>query len=503
MSMKLPQYPESYWLESEQLPQFSKLDKDIEADVTIVGAGLTGITAAYLLSKRGMRVAVIEAGKILTGTTGHTTAKITAQHHLIYDEMIAHFGEEKARLYYEANISAIQFIEKTVQQLAIDCDYKKESAIVYTCSVDYIKQLENELKAYKKLGIAGELVDQTNLPFQTRAALVMNNQAQFNPVKYARALLHEAVKNGVNFYEETTATSIDQPTTVVTKDKHKVSSKYIISSSHYPFHDGGEFFFTRMYAERAYVLALKMKQPYFGGMYINAEQPTRSLRSAQVNGEELVLLSGENHKTGQGICTIKHYEALQQFAKEKLDVVDIRYRWSAQDLTTLDKLPFIGHMGMGSSNVFVATGFKKWGMTTATLAALLIEELILEQTSPYTKLFSPDRFYADPSIKTFIQVNANVAKELITGKLTIPNKFAEQLEKDEGSAVALNGKRAGAYRDKKGVLHIVDTTCTHLGCEVEWNHGERTWDCPCHGSRFSYEGEVLEGPANKPLKRIE
>jgi glycine/D-amino acid oxidase-like deaminating enzyme/nitrite reductase/ring-hydroxylating ferredoxin subunit len=502
--MDLPQFPESYWLTSASIPSYPKLSTDIEVDVAIVGAGISGITAAYLLSKQGMKVALIEAGLMLTGTTGHTTAKITAQHDLIYDEFLAHFGEEQTKHYYEANLEAMQFIKQLVQEHDISCNYEEQDAYIYTTSTDTVSKLAGEFAAYEKLGIPGAYLEKIPLQLPTKAAIVMKNQAQFNPVPYLVRLAELVVEQGGQIYEHTTAVKLDDgtPAVVITGEGNTITCKFAVSCSHFPFHDRLGFYFARMYAERSYVLAVKTEKEYPGGMYINADAPKRSLRSVTVGGEKLVIIGGEGHKTGQGICTIDQYEALRTFGEEQFGIKEIRYRWSAQDLITLDKLPFIGQASAATPHLLVATGYKKWGMTTGTAAALLIEKLVTEQDSPYQELFSPARFPVDPSLKSVIMQNLDVAKHLISGKLEMVHTKPEELGNDDGAVVRVNGKRAGAYRDKQGQLHLVDTTCTHMGCEVEWNDGERTWDCPCHGSRFSYEGEVLEGPAKKPLTKL-
>ncbi|CAG7640347.1 Cytochrome b6-f complex iron-sulfur subunit [Paenibacillus solanacearum] len=501
----LPQFPESLWLAASPIPSFPKLTRDIRVDAAVVGAGISGITTAYLLSQRGLRVALIEAGTVLSGTTGHTTAKITAQHDLVYDEFISHFGKEQARLYYEANHEALQFIKKTVAEQRIACDFTEEDAYVYTDADDYVKKIASEYAAYEALGIPGAYADRTPLPFPTKAAVVMKQQARFNPVPYLTHLLRQATEQyGCQVYEHSTAVNLEKgsPATVITQEGQRVTCDFVVLSTHFPFADGGGFYFAKLHASRSYVLAAKAAQAWPGGMYICAEEPKRSLRSATVNGEALLLIGGESHKTGQGLCTFRHYEALQQFGEEQLGITDIRYRWSAQDLVTLDKLPYIGPITSDALNVFVATGYKKWGMTTGTAAALLIDKLVAGGESPYQELFHPSRFHADPSLKTLIVQNADVLDQFVSGKLEMIFKTPEELDRDEGSVVRVNGKRAGAYRDPEGTLHIVDTTCTHMGCEVEWNDGERTWDCPCHGSRFSYKGDVLEGPAKEPLAEL-
>jgi glycine/D-amino acid oxidase-like deaminating enzyme/nitrite reductase/ring-hydroxylating ferredoxin subunit len=503
-SDKIPQFPKTYWREIE-LPAFQKLTEDIAVDVAIVGAGITGITAAYLLSKEGLKVALLEAGSVLNGTTGHTTAKVTAQHGLVYDEFINHFGEEKARLYFESHMNAIQFVESNVTEKGIDCDFSKEDAYIYAVTDEYKEKLETEWEAYKRLEIDGALKDTIPFNIEVKAALMMKNQAQFHPLKYLKVLLDDAVNAGCMVFENTTATDIEdddlQPK-VVTKSGFKVTCNQVIIASHFPFYDLPGLYFARMYPERSYAIGIKTDKEYPGGMYISADSPTRSIRYTPINGEKLIIIGGENHKTGQGIDTIQHFEALEAFAEEVFGIKEYDYRWSAQDLVTLDKLPYIGPITSAREHILVATGFKKWGMTTGTVAGRLLADYVVNNENPYKELYSPSRFHADPDLKSIISTNVDVAKHLIKGKLEIIPGDPDDLTDGEGSAVMYNGKRAGAYKDENGKLYIVDTTCTHLGCECEWNHAEKTWDCPCHGSRYAYSGDVIEGPAKKALKLL-
>jgi glycine/D-amino acid oxidase-like deaminating enzyme/nitrite reductase/ring-hydroxylating ferredoxin subunit len=500
---KLPQVPEPYWRDFIDLPEFPRLDKDIHVDVVIVGGGITGITSAYLLANEGLKVAVLEAGKLLNGTTGHTTAKITAQHDLIYDEFIHNFGKSKARLYYEANAEALSFIKKTVDQHQINCDFSKQDAYIYATTDQYARKLEKEAKAYENLGIDGGLVDTIPFDIEIQNGLVMKNQAQFHPLKYLAHLIQIITEKGGLIFENTTGVNIEtgkQPT-VLTRDGLRVTGSHVLSCSHFPFYEGLGFYSTRMYADRSYVLAAKTKKAYPGGMYLSADQPSRSLRSATINGEEMVLIGGESHKTGQGKDTLEHYKALEDFGQQIFGLDNILYRWSAQDLITLDKIPYIGEITSSQPNILIATGYRKWGMSNGTAAALLFRDMILDKKNVYQNLYTPSRFYAHPSLKNFLVENADVAAHLIKGKLELPAKSAGDLSNGEGAVITVDGHRKGAYKDEEGQLYIVDTTCTHIGCEVEWNNGDRTWDCPCHGSRFSYTGEVVEGPAEKPLQR--
>ncbi|MEH7075570.1 FAD-dependent oxidoreductase [Neobacillus drentensis] len=501
-----PQFPKTYWREIE-LPTFQKLTEDISVDVAVVGAGITGITAAYLLSKEGKKVAIIEAGSVLNGTTGHTTAKLTAQHGLIYDEFINHFGKEKTRLYFESQMNALQFVEKMVTENGVDCDFSKEDAYMYATTDEYVDKLKTEWEAYKSLDIDGALKDTIPFNIPAKAALMMKNQAQYHPLKFLKSLLDDAVKAGCDVYEDTVADDIEDDNSnpkVVTKSGHRVTCKQVIIATHFPFYDIPGLYFARMYPDRSYAIGIKTDKEYPGGMYISADSPSRSIRYTPLNeeGKKLLIIGGENHKPGQGIDTLKHYEALEAFAEEVFGLKGYDYRWSAQDLVTLDKIPYIGPITAARENILVATGYKKWGMTTGISAGHLLTDYVMNRHNPYKELYSPSRFDADPDLKSIVTTNADVAKHLLKGKLEIVEKVTDDLQNGEGSVVMYKGKRAGAYKDENGKIYIVDTTCTHLGCECEWNHAEKSWDCPCHGSRYAYSGDVIEGPTKKALKLL-
>ncbi|WP_117169420.1 FAD-dependent oxidoreductase [Paraliobacillus sediminis] len=503
-SYQVPTETASYWRNTAAFPGFTQLTKDIEVDVAIVGAGITGITTAYLLRNEGYKIALLEADTILSGTTGYTTAKVTAQHGLIYHELIQHFGEEKAKLYYQAAIDAKQQIKDTIVKHNISCEYAEEDAYIYTNSQNEMKAIEDENNAYQKLGIEGEIVTEMPLDIPMKSALVMKNQAQFHPLQYLNHLVKASTDNGVAIYEHTTATDIDfgENPTIHTKDKKKITCKHVVMASHYPFYDKKGLYFSRIHPERSYLIAITANKKFPGGMYINAEQPTRSIRTTMDEGEEVWLIGGERHKTGQEKETNDHHVELETFANQNFGIKDYKYRWSAQDLTTIDKVPYIGAVTANEPNVLIATGYRKWGMTNGTVAAMILSDTIRNKENPYTSLFKPSRFDFDPDVKNFIKENFDVAKHMIKGKLEIPEDKLDEIEQNKAAVIREKGKRIGVYRDATGKIQHIDTTCPHMKCEVNWNKAEHTWDCPCHGSRFTIDGEVIEGPAHKPLQKL-
>ncbi|NLD49188.1 MAG: FAD-dependent oxidoreductase [Clostridiaceae bacterium] len=492
--------PQSYWMASTPKTDYTVLDEDIKVDVAIIGGGITGISCAYYLNKEGFKIAVLEADHIVQGTTGHTTAKITSQHELIYNKIINQMGEELAKQYADANESAIAEIRRIAEENDINCDYTVQPAYVYTKKDDYIKKISDEVEAASKLGIKASFTKEIPFSIPIKAAVRFDNQAQFHPRKYLLALAKILSGSGCNIFEKTRAVDIEENSgyVITTDNGKKVGAQKLIIASYYPFYNKHGAYFTRLYSERSYVIAVKAREKYPGGMYINVEEPARSLRYQDSEDGELMLVGGDHHKTGQGDDTRAHYEALIDFANEIFTVQDILYRWSTQDCMTMDGLPYAGHYTSNTPNMYIATGFGKWGMTNSTVSAMIIRDLILNGQSPWQDVYNPSRKTVAASAKNFVVENLDVAKHLIGGKLApLPDDI--DIEPGEGKVIETNGQRTGAYRDEKGSLHLVNTTCTHMGCELNWNSAEKSWDCPCHGSRFSYDGDIIEGPAVKPL----
>jgi glycine/D-amino acid oxidase-like deaminating enzyme/nitrite reductase/ring-hydroxylating ferredoxin subunit len=500
LSPNIDQYLKSYWIESTSKTDYPSLTEDIKVDVAIIGGGIVGITAGFLLKKQGTKVAIIEASRIVQGATGFTTAKITSQHHLIYDKMINTMGYELSKQYADANEASIRFIEDLSSELHIDCDFQRLPAYMYTRRQEYVQDIVNEAGAALKLGIKAKYIEKLPIDLSIEAALVFENQAQFHPRKYLLPIAARIPGDGSYIFENTPVYEIEHGEfiKIVTSNGKAVMASKVIIASHFPCYDGMGLYLTRLRPQRSYVVAASIKETFPKGMFINAEDPGRSLRVQEDGANQLVLVGGEGHKTAHGDSFDMHYDNLEKFARSIFSVKEVIYKWSTQDYITLDKVPYVGKLSSKEENIYVATGFGEWGMTNGTAAARLLTDKILGKSNPFEDVYNPSRPFTGTAYKKLFTENFDVAKELILSKLkTGEDEF--HMKCGEGKIVELEGAKYGAYKDAKRNLHIVDITCTHVGCELKWNDAEKSWDCPCHGSRFTYDGEILEGPATHKL----
>ncbi|KHD38698.1 FAD-dependent oxidoreductase [Clostridium acetobutylicum] len=480
---------ESVWSSEIKFKKREALDKNINCDIVVIGAGMAGILTAYMLNKSGREVVVIDAKAIASGVTKNTTAKITSQHDLIYDKLIKEFGEEAAKQYAKANELAIKKYKEVIDEEGIDCDYEKKDAYLY--SFDNVQGLEDEYNAAKKVGIAAELIDEVNLPVNVKKALKFNNQAQFNPLKFLKAISEK-----LTIYENTTALDITEDNTVVTKNNMKIKANKIVVATHYPFLNTPGYYFMRMHQERSYVIALENAQNV-NGMYKGIDKNGYSLR----NYKDLLILGGAARRTGeneQGGA----YEELRKAAKQFYPNSIERYHWSAQDCIPLDNIPYIGYYSSKTSDIYVETGFKKWGMTSSMVAAMIISDMILGKENDFSKIFSPKRLNITAAMKNAANDMVVTAKNFIAQRIDIPEEKLKDIQNSHGGIVEYNGEKAGVYKDKDGKVYAVSTKCAHLGCELKWNADELIWECPCHGSRYDYKGKWIESPTNKDLDEI-
>lgn len=506
---ELSGFPSSYWKASSAGVSYPPLETDAKHDVVIVGAGIAGLVTALQLAERGYDVGVIEAEEVAAGTTGYTTAKVSSQHGLIYDQLIKSVGEDKARLYYQANEEAITFLRHQVERLDLACELETQDAYLYVSSSKE-NAMDREIKAYARLEInGGDATDevQKKLPYTVKRAVVLRDQAQFHPVKYLQGLAEHFVRQGGTLYEKSRATTIEsnRTPTIVLENGHRIEAKKVVIATHFPFHDFKGLYFSKLEVHRSYIVSGFVDDSFPDGMFMSADQPSRSLRHTRTSdGRRLGLFGGENHLSGHETETMARYQHLADFATNTFQVETFDRFWSAQDLITLDHIPYVGQMTADDPNVFVATGFAKWGMTNGIAAGLLLSDLLTGTPNRFRHLFDPTRSKLKAVDATqFIKNNADVAIELVKGKVSKAHRDAKDLQPDEGGLVRHHGKTVGGYRDPAGRLHLVSTTCTHMGCDTKWNAAERSWDCPCHGSRFAHDGAVMEGPAVKPLKKRE
>ena len=472
---------------------------DARADVVVVGAGITGLTLARTLVEAGVTVVVLDSGSVCAGATGYTTAKVTALHRLVYRELIERHGEERARAYADANQSAVRTIAELARTDNIQCDLSEAAAVTYTEREQTAGAVEAEAEACRQLGMPVELTSTTELPYPVKAAVRLGDQLHFHPRRYCLGLARRIVSMDGTIHEDTRAVRVTRESSglTVTTDRGTVTADFAVLATHLPFLDRGGFF-ARAHPYRSYAVAVRVRGDAPNAMYISAEDPVRSLRP--MSGSRLIV-GGEGHKTGRDPDTTQRYAALEEWARSRFGVEAVEQHWSAQDYVTVDGLPYVGRLRRNEERVLVATGFRKWGMTNGTAAARMLADSILGRENVWRHAFDATRLSPRPSLWSFVQQNTDVARRFLGDRFARPRaETADSLPADQAGVVDHDGRRMACYRDEDGTMHAVSPTCTHLGCQVTFNTAERTWDCPCHGSRFDIDGRVLEGPAVRDLE---
>lgn len=430
---------DSVWTKDSARITFSELDNNIKTDVLIIGGGMAGILTAKMLKDAGVDCVLVEAKRICDGITKNTTAKITLQHGLIYDKITSRYGKENAQKYLTIQKKACNEYSKLCKN--IDCDYEIKDSFVY--SLDDRKKIEDEIKALNDIGAKAVFSDSVNLPFDIAGAVKIENQAQFNPLKFAFNIAKD-----LNIFENTKVLEI-MPSKAVT-NHGEISCKKIIIATHFPILNKHGGFPLKMYQHRSYVLALENAADV-NGMYVDEAQKGLSFR----NYNNLLLLGGGDHRTGKnGGC----WQELEEFSKKYYPDARIKYRWATQDCMTLDGIPYIGRYAADTENLYVATGFNKWGMSSSMVSSMILTDIILGKNNIYASLFDPSRSILHPQL--------------------ILNIFESVL----------------------GIITPTRPRCPHLGCALKYNKEEHSWDCPCHGSRFSDTGELIDNPATDDKK---
>lgn len=424
----------SVWTDTASLPEFKSLNKDIKTDVLIIGGGLCGILCAYYLKKADIPYVLVEGGTIASGITKNTTAKITSQHGLIYGKLTHSFGKERAQMYLDINKQALREYERLCQY--IDCDYEIKDA--YTYSVNNRAKIEEEVRAVNSLGLDASFEEDTELPFSVSGAIKFRNQAQFHPLKFIAE-----IAKGLNIYENTFVRELT-PAAAITSGG-KIYAKKIIVTTHFPFINKHGSYFLKLYQHRSYVSAYE-KAAALNGMYVDEDKKGMSFRSF----DKLLFIGGSGHRTGK---QSEAWRPLHNFAKKYYPEAELRYEWAAQDCMSLDSIPYIGHYSKNTPDMYVAAGFNKWGITTSMVSAIILSDMVSGKKNDFAEVFSPQRSIIKPQL-------------------------------------LINGFEASV-----NLLTPSTRRCPHLGCALKWNKAERTWDCPCHGSRFQKDGTLIDNPS--------
>ena len=454
-------------------------------------------------------MAVLEAGRICSGTTGYTTAKVTSLHGLVYRELVERHGLERATAYADANQAAIARIADLVASDRIDCDLETAEACTYTERSDRVADIEAEVEAAQRIGLPARFETGTELPYPVQGAVFLAAQAQFHPRRYCLGLAEAVVRRNQEdasrgpgrIFEHTRAVGVNERDgrCEVSTPHGTVTAGRVVLATHLPFLDIGGFF-ARAHPYRSYALAVTPADPTTipDAMYISADEPVRSVR--RIAGGSMIV-GGEGHKTGHDDDTRSRYRALEDWCGERFPGSSVTHRWSAQDYRTVDGMPYVGRLLPTTDRIYVATGFRKWGMTNGTAAGMILADTLLGAENPWREAFDSTRLAPGASIKSLVTENLDVGRRFVADRIrSWRPRNADDLAVGEGAIVELEGDKVAAYRDDTGKVHAVSPTCTHLGCQVSFNTAETTWDCPCHGSRFDHEGRVIEGPATSDLE---
>ena len=474
----------SIWSQTASFAPRNPLNTSLKADTVIIGAGMCGVLAGHFLSRAGVNTILLDAGRTGSGQTQNTTAKITCQHGLYYDSLIQKTGPEKARKYANIMQAAIQEYARIVQDMHIDCDFIRLPSYLYTRENTDV--LTKEAAAASFLEIPCKLTEETTLPFHVTGALQFSGQAQFNPLPFLYTLA-----DNLQIYENTKVWKVTENQVIT--DSHVITCNHVIYACHYPFPVVPGYYFLRLYQERSYVLALQ-NAPVLDGMYYSVDSGNLSFR----NFGSLLLLGGEGHRTGKKL-PVSPYHKLEQTRQQLFPKSNVTARWSAQDCIPVDDLPYIGRFSNRYKNHFVATGFRKWGMTASMAAAMILKDMICDGSSVYEEVFSPKRKLSSYATGKFASHVGKTGIALSKEFFTFPLSGIESIKAGESGIIHYKGKKVGVYKTPDGEAFFVSTKCPHMGCQLTFNPAELSWDCPCHGSRFTYRGELIDGPAQSPL----
>ncbi|HEV2855397.1 MAG TPA: FAD-dependent oxidoreductase [Thermoanaerobaculia bacterium] len=487
---------QSLWSDIE-MPGYPALDGDVRVDVAIVGAGITGLTAARLLVREGKQVAVLEQSRVGSGTTGGTTAHVTQVPDLRYRDLRSKFGRDDLRMVVDSSRAALELIASLVEEDAISCDFVRIPAYLYTEHPSEVSRLEEEVEAAHEAGMPAALVSEVPLPFPLAGAVRFEDQARFHPLSYLASLARTVHANGGRIHEETRVIGVEagEPCRVRT-ERGTVTAESVLFATHTPA--GFSLLHAELEPMRSYVLGARLRggNPPDGLFFDTADPYNYTRRQG-----DFLLVGGKDHKTGEGDPE-ESYRALEEYVRKRWDVESIDYRWSAQYYDPPDGLPMIGR-ALTSGHVWLATGYSGVGMVFGTLGGMLLSDFALGRENPWAEVYRPSRIKPLAAGPHVAKLNLEAATAFVKDRVTIHKiRDLSEVPVGEGRVVEIGGERAAVYREESGAVHAVSPVCTHALCIVHWNAAEKSWDCPCHGSRFAIDGGVLEGPAVKALAPV-
>jgi glycine/D-amino acid oxidase-like deaminating enzyme/nitrite reductase/ring-hydroxylating ferredoxin subunit len=498
-----------YWATSATFPPFAKLAEDAETDVVIVGAGVTGLTAAYLLAKAGKRVVVLERDRCAMTDTGHTTAHLTMVTDARLSELAKRFGHDHAQAVWDAGLAAIATIDEVVREHAIDAGFEWVDGYLHAPlnndESEERKRLEEDATLAREMGFDAEFVE--TVPLMNRPGIRFADQARIHPRSYLAGVAKAFVALGGRIYEHSTADDFCDDPRAVKVAGHTVRCEDIILATHNPLVGlsglaGATLFQTKLALYTSYVIAGRVPRGTVpDALWWDTGDPYNYLRVEPHRDFDVIVFGGEDHKTGQQDDTTACYQRLEERLKVIVPRVDVTHRWSGQVIETPDGLPYIGHT---ADHQHAATGYAGNGMTFGTLAGMMMSDVILDRTNPWRDLFDPGRKAITRGVWDYLKENVDYPYYLIRDRFAgAEAKSLRAVKRGQGKVIERDGAKVAAYRDPSGAVTLRSATCTHMGCVVGWNTAERTWDCPCHGSRFKPTGDVISGPAEAPLSEVE
>jgi len=511
MAQRSPSYAGTlpYWADSASLPLFPKLDRDLTVDVAIIGGGITGLTTAYLLTEAGRRVALIERERCAKIDTGHTTAHVTMVTDTRLSELSRKFGKTHAQAVWDAGLAAIAEIDSIITEHAIDCEFEWVSGYLHApggrADSRQSETFEEEARLAAEMGFDAEAV--SDVPFIGGPGLHFDNQARFHPGKYLGGMAAAIREGGGQIFENTGAEEFRDEPRGVKANGHWIHANDIVVATHNPLVGlaglvSATAFQTKLALYTSYAIAGRVKPGTVpDALFWDTADPYHYLRVERHDDHDVVIFGGEDHKTGQASDTHACYQRLEGTLRAMIPEIDVTHRWSGQVIETADGLPYVGRM---ADHQYAATGFAGNGMTFGTLASIMIADAIAERPNPWADLFDPGRAAVRRGLWEYIKENADYPYYMMRDRFAgTQGKSLRAVKRGQGKVIEHQDQKVAAYRAPDGVLTMLSATCTHMGCIVRWNDAERTWDCPCHGSRFTTEGQVISGPAEKALPEVE